>query len=283
MKLKYFCIIMICVAVTACKHSRNIDHLYRVLSGQRQGYSIWIVDGNTVRQKIYKEFLYGGNDQRYIFTPKGEIWIDHAISCEEFEMTVAHELNERHLMAKLGWTYDRAHDSSLALEVVMRRRYQEICRQHEGALPNVSPTDWENKKEIRSLPDSITLNNIYRIPVGTRDGLSIWVVDGYLVRKNIFPDFGFSGNDACYHFIPKNEIWLDGQISCEEMEYSISGEITERTLMKSGKTYSDAYETAVGEIQKHREEMDKKVRSHPPYLIPDTLARDTGMIDPGEK
>jgi len=59
---------------------------------------------------------YGGNEQRYLFNPKGEIWIDHAVSCEEFELTLAHELNERSLMAKFGWTYEKSHDSSLMVE-----------------------------------------------------------------------------------------------------------------------------------------------------------------------
>jgi hypothetical protein len=92
----------------------------------------------------------------------------------------------------------------------------------------VGVTDHDNIKEIKDIPDSIRLQNIYRLPVGIRNGISIWIVDGYLVRKNIFPDFGFSGNDLSCHFIPSKEIWIDGQISCEETEYSISTELMER-------------------------------------------------------
>jgi uncharacterized protein (DUF2249 family) len=47
-------------------------------------------------------------------------------------MTLIHELNERHLMAKFGWTYLKSHDSSLRLEVKTRRLYEAICRTHEG-------------------------------------------------------------------------------------------------------------------------------------------------------
>ena len=136
--------------------------VYRYYCGITDGYKVWIIDGNTVRQKIYKEFLYGGNEQRYIFNPEGEIWIDNAISCEEFDLTVAHELNERHLMAKYGWTYEQAHDSSLMLEQVIRHRNLEVCSSHEASLKKVSVLDSYNKKEIRNLPDSIKLQNIYR-------------------------------------------------------------------------------------------------------------------------
>jgi hypothetical protein len=262
---------------------KKIAGIYRYSYGKKGDYSIWIIDGNRVRQKIYKEFLYGGNEQRYIFNPKGEIWIDNAISCEEFDLTVAHELNERHLMAKFGWSYEAAHDSSLSLEQVIRHKNHEICITHEASLKKVSVLDSYNKKEIRNLPDSVKLQNIYRIPEGIREGISIWIVDGYMVRKNLYPDFGFSGNDMAYHFIPPKEIWVDGQVSCEETEYSIALEMRERQLMTEGKTYGDSYEDAVQMIQNQREEMERLAKSHFKIAVPDSLERDGGIIDPDEK
>jgi hypothetical protein len=275
--------IIIVLLVLSCTQKRKIDGVYRYYLGKKENYDIWIVDGNRVREKIYKEWLYGGNEQRYIFNPKGEIWIDNAISCEEYDLTVAHELNERHLMAKFGWTYATAHDSSLMLEQVIRRYNKEVCDAHEASLGKVSVLDSYNIKEIRNLADSIKLQNIYRIPEGTRDGISIWVVDGYLIRKNIYPDFGFSGNDLSYHFIPPKEIWIDGQISCEETEYSIALEMAERKLMSEGKSYSDAYEDAVLMVQNSRIKMEIFLKSHSKISIPDSLARDSGVTDPDEK
>ena len=280
-KLLFFIIIsLITISWTSPK---KVGGVYRYFCGKNGNYDIWIIDGNRVRQKIYKEFLYGGNEQRYIFNPKGEIWIDNAISCEEFDLTVAHEMNERHLMAKFGWTYEAAHDSSLSLEQVIRHKNQEVCAGHEASLKKVPVLDSYNKKEIKNLPDSIKLQNIYRVPVGTRDGISIWVVDGYMVRKNFYPDFGFSGNDLAYHFIPPKEIWIDGQVSCEETEYSIALEMKERQLLTEGKSYSDAYEEAVLMIQNQRERMESLVKSHFKIAIPDSLERAAGVIDPDEK
>ena len=276
-------IVIITLLVLSCTQKRKVDGIYRYYTGKKENFDIWIIDGNRVREKIYKEWLYGGNEQRYIFNPKGEIWIDNAISCEEYDLTVAHELNERHLMAKFGWTYETAHDSSLMLEQVIRHQNKEICDSHETSLKKVSVLDPYNKKEIRNLPDSIKLQNIYRIPEGIRDGISIWVVDGYLIRKNIYPDFGFSGNDLTYHFIPSKEIWIDGQVSCEETEYSIALEMAERRLMSEGKSYSDAYEDAVQMVQNSRRAMEKLVKSHFKIAIPDSLERDSGVIDPNEK
>jgi hypothetical protein len=276
-------LLLLLILLTGCLGQKVSNRIYRYYWGKNDGYNIWIIDGNLVRQKIYKEYLYGGNEQRYPYNPKGEIWIDNAISSEEFDLTVAHELNERHLMAKFGWTYQAAHDSSLSLEQVIRHRNMEICRAHEGSLGKVSVLDSYNIKEIRTLPDSIKLENIYRIPMGERDGIIIWVVDGYLVRKNIYPDFGFSGNDLAYHFIPPGEIWIDGQVSCEETEYSVALETMERKLMTEGKSYSDAYEDAVQMNQNQRKSMEKLIKTHSGVALPDSLERDSGVIDPNEK
>jgi hypothetical protein len=280
---KLVSILIISVLTISCTVHEKLDGIYRYFWGNKDNYRIWIIDGDIVRQKIYKEFLYGGNEQRYLFIPKGEIWIDNDISSEEFDLTVAHELNERHLMAKFGWTYQAAHDSSLSLELTIRHKNEEICRSHEAALKEVGVTDSYNIKEIRNMHDSIRLENIYRIPMGTRDSISVWVVDGYQVRKNIYPDFGDSGNDMAYHFIPSKEIWIDGQVSCEETEYSILLEMTERKLMKEGKSYSDAYEAAAQMVQEQRKKMESIVKSHFKIAIPDSLARDAGVIDPAEK
>jgi hypothetical protein len=282
--MKRIAAIMFASLITiSCMNNKKVGGIYRYFWGKKDNYSIWIVDGDFVREKIYKEWLYGGNEQRYIFNPKGEIWIDNDISSEEFDLTVAHELNERHLMAKFGWTYQAAHDSSLSLELTIRKNNEEICRSHEAGLREVGVTDSYNNKEIKNLKDSIRLENIYRVPMGTRDSLSIWVVDGYLVRKNIYPDFGDSGNDMVYHFIPPKEIWIDGQVSCEETEYSVSLEMTERKLMEEGKSYSDAYESAVQTVQDQRKKMESLAASHFKITIPDSLSRDAGVIDPDEK
>ena len=280
---KILLFIIISLITISWSSPKKVGGIYRYFYGKNGNYDIWIIDGNRVRQKIYKEFLYGGNEQRYIFNPKGEIWIDNAISCEEFDLTVAHELNERHLMAKFGWTYQASHDSSLRLELVIRHKNEEICRAHEASLKKVGVTDSYRIKEIKNIPDSIQLQNIYRIPMGNRDDISVWVVDGYMVRKTIYPDFGFSGNDLAYHFIPPKEIWIDGQVSCEETEYSIALEMKERQLMTEGQTYSDAYEEAVQIIQNQRESMERLVKSHFKIAIPDSLERDAGVIDPDEK
>src|SRR5665811_1460004 len=268
---KILSILAASLIIISCNNKKSVDGVYRYYMGKADKYNIWIVDGNQVRLNIFSSFLYGGNEQRYPFNPKGEIWIDNAISCEEYYLTLAHELNERHLMAKFGWKYITAHDSSLSLEQTIRHSNEKICMEHEASLRKVSPTDFSNIKEIRGIPDSIKIQNIYRVPAGTREGIDIWIVDGYMVRKNIYPDFGFSGNDKSYHFIPQKEIWIDGQVSCDETEYSIATELKERILIESGKSYDDAYSDAIDITDKLREDMMKRAKSHFSIAIPDSV------------
>jgi hypothetical protein len=280
---KAIILLTICMTLICCSNNSKVDGVYRYLMGKVDNYDIWIIDGSQVRLKIFSSFLYGGNEQRYPFNPKGEIWIDNAISCEEYYLTVAHELNERHLMAKFGWQYITAHDSSLSLEQTIRHFNAEVSKAHEASLKKVAVTDYSDIKEIKGIPDSIQLQSIYRIPMGAREGLSVWIVDGYMVRKNIYPDFGFSGNDLSYHFIPPKEIWIDGQVSCEETEYSIATEMNLRKGMEAGKSYDDAYSDAIDITQSNRQKMKELAESHFKIAIPDSLTRYAGVIDPDEK
>ena len=280
---KILFILALSLSIISCNSNKKVSGVYRYYMGKAHDYDIWIIDGSQVRLKIFSSFLYGGNEQRYPFTPRGEIWIDNAISCEEYYLTLAHELNERHLMAKFGWKYITAHDSSLSLEQTIRYSNEDICRAHEASLKKVVPTDYDNIREIKNLPDSIQIQNIYRVPMGKREGIDIWIVDGYMIRKNIYPDFGFSGNDLSYHFIPPKEIWIDGQVSCDETEYSIATELKERKLMSEGKSYGDAYSDAIDLTLKLREDMVKLAKSHFMIAITDSITKYAGTIDPEEK
>ena len=256
--------------------AQRVSGAYRLHTEVRGGFNVWIVDGAAVRRDLYPAFLYGGNPQRYPFIPHDEIWIDNAIAAGEFEYTVAHELLERSLMARQGMSYDDAHNRALELEHTMRRSDDSSSRAHEGELPRVSPTDCDGIKEIAELPDSITLRNIYRVFLGNRGGVAVWIVDGAAVRRDIYPDFGLSDNGLACHFIPADEIWIDGQISCEETEFSIATELFERELMAKRVPYDDAYERAITAIGVSRKNAADSARHKPSLLLPGILERDKG-------
>jgi hypothetical protein len=260
------------------KWEKAAKSVYRAYFGEKNGYKVWIVDGAKIREEIFNEFIYGGNPQRYPFVPEGEIWIDNSISAEEYSTTLSHEINECNLMAKFGMTYFDAHDSSLMVELKMRREFESLSRLHESELKEVIPIDFDSTQEIEDIPEKIKLRDIYRIPYDERGGLKIWIVDGYSVRKNIYPDFGFSGNGLAYQFIQPDEIWIDGSVTCEEIEYSIALEVKERELMKKGMIYDDAYTEAIKVSDNLRKINSGLIKSHKEIQIPKQLYRDTGVV-----
>lgn len=257
----------------------RVGGVYRLHMGMKDGLNVWIVDGATVRRDIYPEFLYGGNPQRYLFIPQHEIWIDNAITSEEFGYTLAHELREREVMARNKMPYDDAHNDALGLEHIMRRADDSSARVHEGELQRVSPTDCDGLKEFAELSDSILLHNIYRVPLGERNNVSLWIVDGAAVRRDIYPDFGLSGNDLAYHFIPKREIWIDGAVSCEETEFSTAIELRERELMAKGMAYDNAYEQAIADVGDSRKRAAQAARQKSTIRVPKVLEREVGTGD----
>ncbi len=274
---KYILLILLLIGSDAA--AQRVSGIYRLHMGMREGFNVWIVDGAAVRRDLYPAFLYGGNPQRYPFIPQKEIWIDNAIAAEEFEYTIAHELLERSLMARQAMSYADAHNSALELERGMRRADDSLARAHERELHRVSPTDCDGVKEIAGLPDSITLHGIYSVPLESRGDISVWIVDGAAVRRDIYPDFGMSDNDLACHFIPPKEIWIDGQISCEETEFSIATELYERELMAKGVPYDDAYERAITAIDVSRKRAADSARQKPSLVVPKVLDRDKGTGD----
>jgi hypothetical protein len=276
-------LLIVLIGLINCTYAQNknirVSGVYRLINEVKEGFEVCIVNGPKIRQKIYPEFLYGGNEQRYLFNPKGEIWIDNSISVEEYRYTVAHELNERQLMAQLGYTYTDAHDSSLKIERRMRFSDQESAKKHEEDLPKVSPYDCDGIKEIPELSDSIKLKNIYLQLYSVKEGIYIWIVNGSNVRRDIYPDFGLGGNDFAYHFIPKNEIWIDAQISCEETEFSILCEMTERKYMVEGEGYDFAYEKALEKESNLREIKYREAAKKSSVILSKMLERDKGTGD----
>jgi len=76
------------------------------------------------------------------------------------------------------------------------------------------------------------------------DFLTIWIVDGEMVRTLRFIDFTEGGHDAVYPFMPKNEVWIDDDIKESERKFVLLHELRERNLMCQGWEY-DPYDGRV--------------------------------------
>lgn len=74
------------------------------------------------------------------------------------------------------------------------------------------------------------------------EGVKIISVDGKAVRENKDMDFIAGGHYYRYHWIPKNEVWIDDSVSSDEVEPTIVHELYERSLMKEKRmSYNNAH------------------------------------------
>lgn len=247
--MQKFLFLLFLLLLSGCKVETNFSYkspqdiagVYKVFMGKIDSLEIYIVDGDLIRREIYSDFIFGGNEQRYLFVPHNEIWIDDAIPNREYTTTLKHEINEMTLMRDKGMNYIAAHDSSLMLEVKLRTQFQKDALEHEKNLPEVSPFDTDSIKQISSLPDKIKLKDIYLEKRECKGNpFTIWIIDGDKIRREIYPDFGFSGDWYDYNFIPENEIWIDGCISCGEFIYLLEEEKSSVELINSGVEYHEA-------------------------------------------
>jgi hypothetical protein len=85
------------------------------------GLKVYLVDGKYVRDVYDSDFCQGGNGFAYTFVPKDEIWIDAAITEDEWHLIEFHECGEAELM-RGGMSYDVAHDKIKEQEDRLRRR-----------------------------------------------------------------------------------------------------------------------------------------------------------------
>ncbi|MBU1203856.1 MAG: hypothetical protein KKG60_02180 [Nanoarchaeota archaeon] len=193
--------------------------------GSILGFTVWIVDGNYIRNHINLEFNNFGQHHRFRFIPKKEFWIDKGHRGGEEKYYITHMLIEQKMMSggknngKVLENYGRALKKADLAE--KRERLKSIPHNLRKNLP---------KKEIIKLVHKNLLKEY-------SNDLKVWVVDGNLVRTLLNLNFTQGGNDKYYSFIPKNEVWIDDQIIPAERKFVILHELHERNLMCQGWQY----------------------------------------------
>jgi hypothetical protein len=81
---------------------------------------------------------------------------------------------------------------------------------------------------------SATLKPPYLQKLTQRGEISIWIVDGRLVRSVFDVDFTEGGHDYVYEFVPQNEVWIDNDLEESERPFVLLHELHERNLMAKG-------------------------------------------------
>jgi len=189
----------------------------------RGDIQVWIVDGGYVRGHMDEEFTNFGQHYRYPYIPDKEFWIDQEAENDETAFFIDHLLVEHELMAK-GVPYNEAIEKADRAERAERRRAGDV------------------RKVLRTgngLPDPKAMHE--RLWKTLENGLSVWIVDGRLVRSVFDIDFTAGGHDHVYEFVPQGEVWIDNDIEEKERGFVLLHELHERNRMAQGLPYSKAH------------------------------------------
>jgi len=90
----------------------------------------------------------------------------------------------------------------------------------------------------------------------------VWIVNGNHIRTHIDPEFTNFGQHYRFHFIPKNEFWIDKEYSNDESDFFIDHLLTEWKLMSKGVSYDKALERAdkVEKTERAKSELAKLIK-----------------------
>lgn len=190
---------------------------------ERGDFQVWEVDGTWVRGHMDEEFTNFGQHYRYPYIPDKEFWIDHEAEQDESTFFVDHLLVEYDLMAK-GASYPDALTAGDEVERKERRKAGDVRKL--SRLGN-------------GLPEAAGVHE--RLWKKLENGISVWVVNGRLVRSAFDIDFTAGGHDHVYEFVPTGEVWIDDAIEEIERGYVLLHELHERNRMALGMPYSKAH------------------------------------------
>ena len=213
---------------------------YLRMAGRVEGFDVWVVNGQYVRQNIDEEFTNFGQHYRFRFIPAGEFWLDEENAPGEERFFIDHLLVENRLMAR-GAAYGNAIDEGDKVEKTERLG---TAAGREGAALAAAHRTGEviarvHKKLLEEWSDEV----------------KVWVVDGELIRDVFYIDFTEGGHDKVYGFIPAKEVWIDDDVKPEERPFILLHEIHERRLMSGGWKYARAH--------KDSSRLESHYRSHP--------------------
>jgi len=81
-------------------------------------FTVWLIDGEAVRDLYDNEYAEGGHDLVFPWIPHQEVWIEKILSPKERTFILVHELHERFLMSPAGGgkDYPHAHKGATIIE-----------------------------------------------------------------------------------------------------------------------------------------------------------------------
>lgn len=207
---------------------RNNEGVYLKKIGDHGDLEVWLVDGSLVRRDLDENFTEYEHHARYKFIPANELWIEKDTNEDEWKYFLENVDLERKYISE-GMTLEEAVEKANGTEQKDRRRsprIQKILDSHHARKEAVKKIHKEKLAEWST------------------DYLSVWRIDGEIVRALYLVDYADGGHDLVYDFVPKKEIWIEEVLDEKERKFILLHELHERFLMSQGKDYPHAHEGA---------------------------------------
>lgn len=188
-------------------------------------FAVWIVDGKYIRGNLDKEFVnFAQRSSEFKYIPENEFWIDKEHSEGEMRFFIHHLLAENKLLENGA----DPREARLAANE-KERKEREKSRKYK-----------ENFKKFQNNPEDL-IKRIHKdlLQIYSKN-IEVWIVDGELVRDFFFIDFTEGGHDLVYPFVPKEEVWIDDDVSQKERKFILLHELYERYLMSQEKMDYDS-------------------------------------------
>lgn len=232
---------------------KNQD-VYIKNTGEHDGFSVWLVDGELVRKNIDENFVQYDHHARFRFIPSDEIWIDQETNATERSYFIENILREKKFMSE-GMTLEEAVEKADKIEAHERRedpRIKTILKAHNTRKKALEKIRKEKLDEYSS------------------DDIHVYLVYGEFVRDIYLVEYAEGGHDLVYSFIPRGEVWIEEVLHPSERKFIVLHELHERYLMSQGKDYPHAHKGATiiedhfrenpeGLVERIREELEKNV------------------------
>lgn len=223
----------------------DVTQFHKKLIDKYGDLTVWEVDGEKIREKLDIEFPNFAMWPDFDYIPKNELWLDVEKDPDERQFFIDHMLAQW-IVLKSGGDNGRAVSKAYRVERSERRK--------------AGDKDHVFDSHGHPHPDKVHIKLLGK----TDSGLSIWLINGRLVRSAFFLDFMDGGHHLVYPWVPEKEIWIDDDLVSKEYPYVILHELHERLLMSQGATYNKAHPLASKiELYCH----------HHPHHLKDELAR----------
>jgi len=170
--------------------------------------SVYLVDGNWIRDYEDVNFINRGQHYEFKFIPEYELWIDNIVQKVDWPFLIDGLLVQRRAM-KRGVSLKKAEALG---EKKMRSERHKFLRD----VMHIEPKDVDIKKKLwKKIGD-----------------IKVYIVDTNKVDEHYLVDFTEGAHAYAFGFIPKKEIWIGNDVHERERPWVLLHEYTEMLLMR---------------------------------------------------